>query len=359
MANGLHRSAAAREVDGLDAVAALRHGRRLARLSQRDLARRATVSQSLIARIEARRVDPPVGLLQRLLGFCGLRWELRLTTCGATPGRAAACELAGRKSARRRADSADGARRVRENAAAREAAERLSRSPITARERRSEVRATRRAERAKQQAQHEQLIASDDQAIRAWLAADRQASNRLLARRLARLRVPLADRLPVQLAGPAPDALRALLEELSHDWPYPKVALTGSSARAVWSPGRVRPSSIDLHLAPLRGRGTAASLTRMGATPLPEPDRFDWRGLTLRLWPAPAPSVVLVRWRPDRPERALPVARAEAGPAAIGDRHAIRAVLESADRDDRGRRHPPYHEELRFAARPFWFEPGR
>ncbi|MGB9376575.1 MAG: helix-turn-helix domain-containing protein, partial [Mycobacteriales bacterium] len=86
-------------------MAALRHGRRVARLSQRDLARRAGVSQSLIARIEARRVDPPVGEMQRLLGLCGLRWELQLVAGGATAAERRSRSALVRQRARRRGDA--------------------------------------------------------------------------------------------------------------------------------------------------------------------------------------------------------------------------------------------------------------
>ena len=100
-----HRSAGARELAGLDVVAALRHARRVARLSQRDLARRAGVSQSLVARIEARRVDPPVGVMRRLLGLCGMRWELQLHSAGVTPAASRARQTMIREQARHRGDA--------------------------------------------------------------------------------------------------------------------------------------------------------------------------------------------------------------------------------------------------------------
>ena len=57
----------------------VREARRRARLSQRELARRAGTSQSVVARIERGQTSPGAELLERLLreaGF-GLRVELR------------------------------------------------------------------------------------------------------------------------------------------------------------------------------------------------------------------------------------------------------------------------------------------
>lgn len=49
----------------------LRAARRRAGLSQRELAERAGVPQSTVARIEAGLTDPRVGTLRRLLRVCG------------------------------------------------------------------------------------------------------------------------------------------------------------------------------------------------------------------------------------------------------------------------------------------------
>jgi transcriptional regulator with XRE-family HTH domain len=61
-------------VDGM-AARMLRHARRRAGLSQRQLAERTGVPQETIARIEARRVDPRVTTLDRLLEGCGYGLE--------------------------------------------------------------------------------------------------------------------------------------------------------------------------------------------------------------------------------------------------------------------------------------------
>jgi transcriptional regulator with XRE-family HTH domain len=54
-----------------EAAALLRYARRRASLTQRDLAERAGVPQSTVARIESSAVDPSVSLLSRLLRACG------------------------------------------------------------------------------------------------------------------------------------------------------------------------------------------------------------------------------------------------------------------------------------------------
>jgi len=50
---------------------ALRTARRRARLTQRELAARASVAQPTVARIERGKEDPRVSTLQRLLAECG------------------------------------------------------------------------------------------------------------------------------------------------------------------------------------------------------------------------------------------------------------------------------------------------
>ena len=53
----------------------LRHARRRAGLTQRQLAAETGIPQETIARIEAGRVDPRVGTLDRLLEGCGFGLE--------------------------------------------------------------------------------------------------------------------------------------------------------------------------------------------------------------------------------------------------------------------------------------------
>lgn len=53
----------------------LRHARRRAGLTQRELAARTGIPQETIARIETGRVDPRVGTLDRLLEGCGFGLE--------------------------------------------------------------------------------------------------------------------------------------------------------------------------------------------------------------------------------------------------------------------------------------------
>jgi predicted transcriptional regulator len=53
----------------------LRHARRRAALTQRQLAAKTGIPQESIARIEAGRVDPRVGTLDRLLEGCGFGLE--------------------------------------------------------------------------------------------------------------------------------------------------------------------------------------------------------------------------------------------------------------------------------------------
>jgi transcriptional regulator with XRE-family HTH domain len=55
-----------------------REARRRARLSQREVAARAGVSPSTIARIERGRVEPTLDLLLRVVRACGLELRMRL-----------------------------------------------------------------------------------------------------------------------------------------------------------------------------------------------------------------------------------------------------------------------------------------
>jgi len=54
----------------------VRHARRRAGLTQRQLAAKAGIPQETIARIEAGRSDPRVGTLDRLLEACGMGLEV-------------------------------------------------------------------------------------------------------------------------------------------------------------------------------------------------------------------------------------------------------------------------------------------
>lgn len=54
----------------------LSHARRRAGLTQRELAARAGVPQSTVARIELGMMDPRVGTVDRLLRECGMNLEL-------------------------------------------------------------------------------------------------------------------------------------------------------------------------------------------------------------------------------------------------------------------------------------------
>ncbi|MGB9376470.1 MAG: helix-turn-helix domain-containing protein, partial [Mycobacteriales bacterium] len=333
-------------------------------LSQRDLARRAEVSQSMIARIEARRVDPPVGLVQRLLACCGMRWDLRLAPCCATPRRAATGVARVRASAARRADAAGG-RRMMENAAARQAADSLVDSLLSVRERRSEIRLARLAERARQAAAYAALINSDDNATRAWVRGDESACRRLFEASVQNLSVPPIAQLPERIAGHLGqveiDVVRSLFEQMSLQWAHPALAVTGVTARALWSSLPQRHHGVDVVVAPMRGHGAAiALLMKSGAAPRPGGTLFELAGVRVRVRLRARPPVAasLVRWRPDGPFKALAVDRPEWLADAAVDRHAIRAVLATAHRDGRGRRLPPYHESFGIAVRPRVFEPG-
>ncbi|HVL28372.1 MAG TPA: helix-turn-helix transcriptional regulator [Acidimicrobiales bacterium] len=61
------------------AWALCREARGQARLSQRELASRAGVSPSTVARIEMGRMEPTLALLLRLVHACGLELRLRLS----------------------------------------------------------------------------------------------------------------------------------------------------------------------------------------------------------------------------------------------------------------------------------------
>jgi predicted transcriptional regulator len=60
----------------VDAAGLLRHARKKANLSQRELGRRAGVTQATIARIEAGDTSPRFETLERLISTCGFELEL-------------------------------------------------------------------------------------------------------------------------------------------------------------------------------------------------------------------------------------------------------------------------------------------
>lgn len=60
------------------AWALCREARRRAGLSQREVATRAAVSPSTVARIERGRIEPTLELLLRIVGACGLELRMRL-----------------------------------------------------------------------------------------------------------------------------------------------------------------------------------------------------------------------------------------------------------------------------------------
>ncbi len=338
------RSAAAGEIDGLDVVAALRHGRRVARLSQRDLARRAAVSQSLIARIETRRVDPPVGLMQRLLGLCGLRWDLRPVTAGATPAAARERGKAVRESSRRR-DAAARHRRRHEHAAARQMGRLLDHGgPITVRERRARIRAVRLDARAAQASAWAALVRDDDQEAGNWRTQDAAAAQWQFSRCADLLAVSPAERLPWQVPDEFGDDLWRVLEALSHWSAIPPVAVTGAIARSVWTPGQASPRHPGLALVPLGSESDTMAFLRSTAALPVGAGRFLLGRLPIRLVRGDPPPATLVRWRSGRPFNAIVVARPEDRRAVGVDRHAIRALLEHVRRDRAGRRRPPYQE---------------
>lgn len=354
MRTARHRSAGASEIAGLDAVAALRHGRRVARLSQRDLARRAGVSQSFVARIEARRVDPPVGVMQRLLGFCGLRWELRLAIVGDTTAATVRRAAAVRESANRRWEGAS-TRTSAENAAARGTAVRLESTLLTTRKKRECVREARLAERVTQAQVYAAIVRLEDEWADRWTLSDAANSARKFHRYLEYCRIPLAERLVDRIGPHGAEDLNRLLEALAASWAYPPAALSGWIARAVWSPGRPRCSRAAVELAALGRKGDARSfLIALGAHAGGNHGNFDLGHVVIRLRATSPLSTSLVRWRPGRPARAIVVARPETSPGPPADRHSIRAVLESAGRDARGRRRAPYHEAWDAAAVPWW-----
>jgi len=61
-----------------DAGWILAKARKRAGLTQRELAKRARTSQSVVARIESGRADPSAGTLRRLLEACGLNLRVAL-----------------------------------------------------------------------------------------------------------------------------------------------------------------------------------------------------------------------------------------------------------------------------------------
>lgn len=63
---------------GLNPAALVQQARRRARLSQRELARRAGTAQSVVARIERGQVSPAAQTLERLLREAGFRLEVKL-----------------------------------------------------------------------------------------------------------------------------------------------------------------------------------------------------------------------------------------------------------------------------------------
>lgn len=340
-------------------MAALRHARRVARLSQRDLARRAGVSQSLVARIESRRVDPPVGQMQRLLGLCGMRWELQLVGGGVTPSAGAGRNALVQQRARRR-ENASAARRMQENAAARKMATSLADAWVTGREIRRRCKEARLAERAAQAALFAALVSADDDEARGWVVADARASQEVSSAAVRQFEVPIIDRLPAALVDPEAADLRDLLFALADDWACPRVALTGCLARAVWSPSRRLPPHPIVDLAPLRGGQEAVEfMAGVRATRCGGAQMFRLGSLRLRLLATAPQSTSLVAVRFEKRVSAIPVARPESRPGAACHRHAVRAALAAAGRDRRGRRHPPYHETWDGAVRPWWVWPAR
>ena len=59
----------------MSASAFLRYARRKASLSQRELGRRAGVTQATISRVEEERISPRVDTLERLLEACGFELQ--------------------------------------------------------------------------------------------------------------------------------------------------------------------------------------------------------------------------------------------------------------------------------------------
>lgn len=75
----------------MDGGRALRRARELAGVSQRELAIRARMPQSTIARIESGLVSPRLETFERLLGLCGVR--LAISTLGEGVDRSVMREL--------------------------------------------------------------------------------------------------------------------------------------------------------------------------------------------------------------------------------------------------------------------------
>ena len=71
---------------GIDASTLLRRARAASGLTQRELARRAATSQSVVARVESGQVDPSTGTLSRLLEAAGhsVRVEIEPLAVSAT-----------------------------------------------------------------------------------------------------------------------------------------------------------------------------------------------------------------------------------------------------------------------------------
>jgi predicted nucleotidyltransferase/DNA-binding XRE family transcriptional regulator len=91
----------------------LRHARRAAGLSQRDLAQQASTTQAMVARYESGAASPTIATLRRLLAACHVRLDLRTAPMGAVlQGPVGQRVAAHRKEIRRLARHA-GARNVR------------------------------------------------------------------------------------------------------------------------------------------------------------------------------------------------------------------------------------------------------
>ncbi|MGB9376807.1 MAG: hypothetical protein WCB04_04755, partial [Mycobacteriales bacterium] len=295
--------------------------------------------------------------MQRLLALCGLRWELQLVTGGATAAERRSRSALVQQRARRRGD-ASVFRRMAENAAARDTAASLESAPVSGREVRRRCRAARLDERAFQAANFAALVTSDDEEARDWLVRDESASIELSMSALQWWAPPMTERLPQAMRGPAEGGLRGLLAAMSHEWPWPSLALTGWLARAVWSPPPPMARPKEVQLACLRGDGPAeAFMASIGASPA-GPRRFELGALRIRLLPGAPQATSLVQSRPGLPVRGVATARPESRPGAECDRHAVRAALAGASRDRRGRRRPPYHETWDGAVKPWWVKPA-
>lgn len=92
-----------------EAARLLRHARRRAGLTQRALATRAGVAQSVVGRIESSRVDPTVSTLSKLLRACETTLEA-LPGSGAGVDRTLIAMQLRRTPAERVSDAADAVR---------------------------------------------------------------------------------------------------------------------------------------------------------------------------------------------------------------------------------------------------------